>query len=330
MTTETNTLAYWLNWRFLLCAIWVLSPMVLASFLIWKYEGSKDSETDEEESLQETAGSLYEDEAWRTCLKEIHPAWLLAFRIISFITLSAFLVANIIVDGGGIFFYYTQWTFASVTIYFGLGSLLSIYGCYQYCTGAVGDCVGLDAERGTYVAPMHEENANECNITKSWVPDKQYYVRQTAGIWGYIFQIIFQMNAGAVILTDSVYWLILFPLLSENKDYTPTVFLIVMHSVNAVFLLGDAILNCLRFPWFRMAYFILWTGIFVIFQWVIHACVSMWWPYPFLDLSSSYAPLWYLAVAVMHLPSYAFFVLIIRMKHFLLSRWFPNSYQCTA
>lgn len=81
--------------------------------------------------------------------------------------------------------------------------------------------------------------------------------------------------------------------------------MVCMHSVNAVFLVGDMILNCMvsfyflsgsttllfvqfpshwmrifssfqRFPFFRIAYFVLWTAAFVIFQWIIHACVSMW------------------------------------------------------
>ncbi|KAI3821060.1 hypothetical protein L1987_08616 [Smallanthus sonchifolius] len=43
-----------------------------------------------------------------------------------------------------------------------------------------------------------------------------------------------------------------------------------MLSVNAVLLLVDIVLNHLR---------------------IIHACVSMWWPYSFLDLSSPYAPI---------------------------------------
>jgi hypothetical protein len=82
------------------------------------------------------------------------------------------------------------------------------------------------------------------------------------------------------------------------------------------------------FPWFRMGYFCLWTVTYVIFQWIVHACINLWynkplflvltqllrrrkthyytllsntsflswkqrWPYPFLDLSSSFAPLWY-------------------------------------
>ncbi|KAI3931313.1 hypothetical protein MKX01_040230 [Papaver californicum] len=315
LPTATDTLAYWLNWRFLLCAIIVLTPMVFAAYIIW-----------------------------RPCLKQIHPACLLAFRVFAFGTLLTFLVWNIVIGGAGIFFYYTQWTFASVIIYFGLGSLLSIYGCYQYCTRAVGDHVMLDEDRGSYVAPMPEENGNEGNISKSWVPE-QHYVCKTAGTWGYIFQTMFQMNAGAVILTDFVYWLVLYPLLSHlpQYHYKPTLFRLSisssicflfcafhMHSLNAVFLLVDTILNCLQFPWFRITYFLLWTGIFVIFQWIMHACVSIWWPYPFLDLSSSYAPLWYLGVAVIHLPCYFFFALITKLKHSLLSKWFPNSYQRMA
>ncbi|WCJ43375.1 hypothetical protein M5689_024118 [Euphorbia peplus] len=55
-------------------------------------------------------------------------------------------------------------------------------------------------------------------------------------------------------------------------------------------------LNCLRFLVLRIAYFILWTSVFVIFQWIIHACISMWWPYPFLDLSFPCAPLWYMGL----------------------------------
>jgi len=34
--------------------------------------------------------------------------------------------------------------------------------------------------------------------------------------------------------------------------------------------------NMQRFPVFRFAYFLLWTAAFVISQWIIHACVSIW------------------------------------------------------
>jgi hypothetical protein len=51
---------------------------------------------------------LYDDEAWRPCLRDIHPAWLLAYRLISFFVLLSLLIVIVISDGGDIFYYYTQ------------------------------------------------------------------------------------------------------------------------------------------------------------------------------------------------------------------------------
>ncbi|XP_077244174.1 UDP-N-acetylglucosamine-N-acetylmuramyl-pyrophosphoryl-undecaprenol N-acetylglucosamine protein isoform X2 [Tasmannia lanceolata] len=331
MTADTTTSHYWLNWRVLVCGIWILVPMVAASVLIWKYEGSNAAKQQRGETQHETEGSLYEDESWRPCLKEIHPVWLLVFRIVAFLILLALLIANVVVDGGGIFYFYTQWTFTLVTIYFGLGSLLSLYGCNQIHNKVRGDNVGhmtLDTEQGTYMAPTHEGNANVSSTAKTSAHQEEHRIRQTAGIWDYVFQFAYQTCAGAVILTDVAFWLIIFPLLTL-KDYRLNFLLVVMHSINALFLLGDAALNCLRFPWFRISYFVLWTAIYVIFQWIVHACVSIWWPYPFLDLSSAHAPIWYFSVALLHLPCYAIFALLIKLKHFLFLKWFPQSYQCS-
>ncbi|XP_020259749.1 uncharacterized protein LOC109836301 isoform X3 [Asparagus officinalis] len=331
MTANTTVSYYWLNWRVLLCAVWILISMMVAAILIWKYEGSDSEREEGAESRRKALGFLYDDESWMPCLKLIHPAWLLAFRVLAFFLLLALLITNVIIDGASIFYYYTQWTFVLVTVYFGLGSLLSAYGCHQYLKKMGGDMMNgssLDAERGVYAAHISERSETVHRTIKNSVFNEEHNVRKVAGIWGYVFQIIYQTNAGAVMLTDCVFWFIIFPFLAI-KDYDLNIILIGMHSVNAIFLLGDTALNNLRFPWFRISYFLLWTSGFVIFQWLLHAFVSIWWPYPFLDLSSPQAPLWYLLVALMHIPCYAIFPVIIKMKHNLLSRWFPQSYIYT-
>lgn len=73
-----------------------------------------------------------------------------------------------------------------------------MYGCYQYHNRIGGDRVGnvaLDAEQGTNVTPTHAENTNMSNIVKCLGSLEEDHVRQTAGIWGYAFQIIFQVKS---------------------------------------------------------------------------------------------------------------------------------------
>ncbi|KGN62302.1 uncharacterized protein LOC101209375 isoform X2 [Cucumis sativus] len=329
MTTDTNTLSYWLNWRFFLCALFLSTVMIVAALLIWKYEGSKRSKSGSRDDSQVSVGSLYEDELWRTCLKEIHPLCLLAYRMLAFALLFGLILSEAIVSGGRIFLFYTQWTFTLVTLYFGLATSFSIYGCCRKRddNGSSTEHTSLDAERGTYVPPTLGVNSLDVdNSAKSLSSREGFHTRKAAGVGGYAFQIIFQVSAGAVVLTDIVFWFILYPfILSRSRGLS--FFIVTMHSVNAVCLLGETILNGLRYPFFRIGYFVLWTGIFVIFQWILHACVSMPWPYPFLDLSPPSAPLWYVGVGLMNVPCFGVFALLIKMKQSLLPKLFPRSFQ---
>ncbi|XP_055828851.1 uncharacterized protein LOC129896892 isoform X1 [Solanum dulcamara] len=332
MTVDTTTSNYWLNWRVTLCSIWILASMVFASILITKYEGPSGIRNRRREQEKDSPGLLYEDEVWKPCLKTIHPGWLLGYRVVAFLILLLLLILNVAVDGGELFYYYTQWTFTLITIYFGLGSVLSMYGCYQYHNKVGGDGIGnerADAEYGSRRLTVNIESNSSTNAAKQVGENAEQSSRQIADFWGYVFQIIFQMNAGAVTLTDCVFWFILVPFLTI-RGYNLNFWIINMHSINVVFLLGDTALNCLRFPWFRIGYFFLWTAVYVVFQWAVHACISIWWPYPFLDLSSSFSPLWYSSVAVMHIPCYGIFVLVMKLKHHLLKKWFPHSYQCAG
>ncbi|KAA8514863.1 hypothetical protein F0562_018042 [Nyssa sinensis] len=73
-----------------------------------------------------------------------------------------------------------------------LGSLLSMYGCYQYHNkvGRTGiDNEAFDTEQDPYVAPTNAENSN---ASKCLGTNKETHVPQTECFWGYVFHIIFQ------------------------------------------------------------------------------------------------------------------------------------------
>uniref|UniRef100_A0A161ZVJ7 Uncharacterized protein n=1 Tax=Daucus carota subsp. sativus TaxID=79200 RepID=A0A161ZVJ7_DAUCS len=313
-TSDTTSLSYWLNWRFFLCTICVFIPMLGATYIIWKYECLYPPKPDREEAEEDNLWFRYANDSWMPCVEEIHPICLMTFRIFSFCLILTALVVDVVVRGGSLFHYYTQWTLALVTIYFGHRKIFS-------GNDASNDVV--DAERGSYVSLIQHEAASGVNIGKYSCYQDKYPLSRTASKCGQVLQIMFQMTAGAVVLTDCLYWCVIFPFLTI-KDYDFNFFTVMEHSLNAILLFGETTLNGLRFPWFRISYFILLTGVYVIFEWIVHASVSLWWPYPFLDLSFPSAPLWYLAVALMHLPCYALVALIIKTKYYVLYRWFPQ------
>ena len=108
VTADTTDLSYWLNWRVLLCSVWVFTPMVAALLLLCKYEDSDYLKFRRGETRQDRSKDFCGDEAWRPCLKIVHPLWLLAYRVIAFFLLLVILIAKVVVSGGGIYFYYTQ------------------------------------------------------------------------------------------------------------------------------------------------------------------------------------------------------------------------------
>ncbi|XP_039127628.1 uncharacterized protein LOC120263720 isoform X3 [Dioscorea cayenensis subsp. rotundata] len=225
--------------------------------------------------------------------------------------------------------YYTEWTFTLVIIYFVIGACISAHGCWIYSkyhhpdNEETNGFLNGNVEEHSSVTLTYRTKQNR-NMTKLQKYLEQEDKDQRAGFWGYAMQVIYQTSAGAVVLTDVVFWGLLVPLLSEH--FKVNLIMASMHSVNAIFLLIDTALNSMSFPWFRMAYFILWSCAYVSFQWILHACGFTWWPYPFLELDTPWAPLWYLCMALVHIPCYGFFVLVVKAKNSFLSKFFPNAY----
>ncbi|XP_059659249.1 uncharacterized protein LOC132306067 isoform X2 [Cornus florida] len=288
-------------------------------YVLWKREGG--GKGDIERSMYESLligrpaesnatnyprprGHVSSSQLWTSCWRGLHPLWLLGLRFVSCVVLAGFLAADIITYDTTIFVYYTEWTFALVIIYFAIGTVVSAHGCVLYYysrkppsdNGERGEFLKMDVGESisTNAATSRGKNFRGSIKLQSHYYDEEE-MRQRAGFWGYLMQTAYQLMG-------------------------------CMHTLNAVFLLLDTSVNSLPFPWFRLSYFVLWSCCYVIFQWVIHACGFPWWPYPFLELSTSWAPVWYLCLAVVHIPCYGLYSLLARAKNSIFSRLFPHAF----
>ncbi|KAI0511568.1 hypothetical protein KFK09_012198 [Dendrobium nobile] len=316
---EDQGLAYWMRWQVFVCALIAALPSLIAMAVILKAEKQPLS-----------AASL-----WAPCWKKLNPYWLLAYRGLVFLFMVLLLGQMVLLRGAFNFFFYTQWTFALVIVYFAFGTMASAHGCWTYSKQPISE-----NEETSCLLRGDVEQCHDANLALTGVKDRdgdifsifrgeQMHKRvheERTGLWGHFMQIVYQTSAGAVILTDVVFWCLIVPFMS-NVHFRVNLIMACLHSLNAIFLLVDSALNSLPFPFFGMAYFVLWSCIYVTFQWILHACGLKWWPYSFMDLSTPLAPLWYLAMALIHIPCFGIFYLIAKAKNSYFPKVFPTSYR---
>ncbi|XP_058083343.1 uncharacterized protein LOC131231229 isoform X1 [Magnolia sinica] len=312
-------------------SLWVLRQREAAGKLDGgtKYESLLVDRTDGDDLVGHTpSGHLGSTQLWMTCWSGVHPIWLLATRGASCIVLVGFLAWDILRYDTSIFVYYTEWTFTLVIVYFALGTVISAHGCWMYSNHLMeneesGGFLKTDSESKSTTATFRTNKIR--GTIKVQSRHQQEEIERRAGFWGYLMQSIYQTCAGAAMLTDIVFWGLIVPFLSI-EHFSLNMLMGCMHVLNALFLLLDTALNSMPFPWFRLAYFVLWSCLYVIFQWVLHACGFTWWPYPFLELSTPWAPLWYFCLALVHIPCYGFYAIIVKLKNSTFPRLFPHAY----
>ncbi|XP_010941491.2 uncharacterized protein [Elaeis guineensis] len=329
-------MAFLVHWYHLLCLAVVVGAVAGSLWAIFRRSECgrhRDHDTKHESLLAAGDGSMTSYvgscQLWMSRWRGVHPVFLLAFRLLAAVTMAAVLFWDIRTYDFSIMLYYTEWTFTLVIIYFLIATSISAHGCWIYSKH-----VTEIEEADGFIKRDCEENMPAMNFgpkrNRKAIKLQRYYEQgeneQKAGFWGYIMQVTYQTSAGAVVLTDVVFWVLLVPFLSA-ENFSLDLVMGCMHSLNLVFLVLDTALNSLPFPWFRMAYFVLWSCIYVIFQWVLHACGFSWWPYPFLELSTPWAPLWYLSLALVHFPCYGLYSLIAKVKITFFTKFF--SHVCT-
>ncbi|KAL3531560.1 hypothetical protein ACH5RR_010882 [Cinchona calisaya] len=310
---------YWLRWQVPVCALVFLVPTLVSLILIRKRRRASSGHL------------LHHHHLWIPCWRNLHPRWLLYYRALACLTMTFLLYQIVQSFGFLVFFFYTQWTFALVVVYFALATIISARGCSIYSTTTTFAQSQSEQHKDRFSKNNSEEEETKDDQSKGKqgkgfiMYQSQVPIDQQAGFWGNLMLSIYQTCAGAVMLTDIVFWCLLLPFMS-GEHFQLTLLIAYMHSVNAVFLILDSALNSLEFSWFGIVYFILWSSSYVVFQWALHVCCFTWWPYPFLDLSNPWAPMWYLALALVHIPCYGLYVLLVKGKNSIFSKIVPHAY----
>ncbi|KAJ7537756.1 hypothetical protein O6H91_11G021000 [Diphasiastrum complanatum] len=318
------------RWPLLLCIVEVAVLAVGAVLLIVRYDGNSKPTTNPSVG-QDIKNMIAEkpncEELWMACGGKLHPGWLLAFRALAFVYLLPLLLYNFITDGPSVFYFYTQWTFALLIAYFGIAVYISSKACLHLRERKEKNTSARKRSNAPYLGSEAVEDheagyliRDESDRASIQILSSADFQRKNASkVLESTMQTIFQVSAPAVLITDSVYWLLLAPLFSP-ATLDQNFLNVNMHGVNAILLMGEISLNSMPFPWFRGAYFALWSILYVVFQWSVHLLGLQWWPYPFLDISTPWAPLWYLGLIAVHFACFGVCLGLVKAKE-NLSCW---------
>jgi hypothetical protein len=338
-------------WPFLICIFMVTSFVVVGIAILCRYEGGKVSgprlEQLEDPSIVGILpiGYLCREELWMSCGGAVRPELLLVFRALAVAYLLPQLLYNIVKDGFSGYFFYTQWTFTLLILYFSLALRVSVdhfvnekfnrslpariespdFGDEQVMLDEDDEVEGAGVRS---ILQNGKDPATEQGKGQLPFAPGRGEKLEDAGIAGYVTQAVFQAVLPAVLLTDMVYWCLLVPFVLP-KTTRHTFIDVNMHAVNALLLLTEFALNSLRFPWFRIGYIILWSASYTYFQWTLFTTgLSHKWPYPFMDVKTPWAPAWYLFIIVFHGICFALCLLLALGKQSIWSRFnFPTTHR---
>ncbi|KAG0588486.1 hypothetical protein KC19_2G246600 [Ceratodon purpureus] len=322
------------HYPFAVCIAFVSCFAVGALFLLWRYEGARGAGSRRNDVVADDpsvvgilpAGRLSRAELWSACGGAVSPNWLLLFRALCFAYLLPVLVFNVLLKNVMVFFFYTEWTFTLLIVYFALAFRQSLLHYLETRSAAAHpeSAVGLlneDLEAVSDGGGVGKGVSDDCDSAPSLPFARGREVQEGAGVAGYVTQCVFQTVLPAAILTDLVYWGLLVPIFLP-ANFHHSFIDINMHAVNLVLLALEFCLNSLRFPWFRISYFILWSSAYCFLQWSLFSSgITRFWPYPFMNVDTPYAPAWYFSIIVFHGICYAICLLLALGKQSIWSRF---------
>lgn len=188
--------------------------------------------------------------------------------------------------------FYTSWNFIAQGVYFGIAAARTLQVRRLQQGSRRGYAPLLDETRSTGAA--------------------------TGSHHGWIrLELALDVCLATSILISVIVWTILYPY--AVKMHYPEKFLnwvsYSQHALNVVFLQVDFLSTRHAVSLRALPLLIAWPSVYSVFTWILHGTVAKgFWPYPFMEVNTPYAPLWYVGLLVAHTLGFAIVYAISRCK----------------
>lgn len=260
------TPGFTLSWETVVVAAEIAAALSTSFWLLCRRDRSHEHERDEPTALEREQPPLAQP---RACCSL---AGLLRFRLAAVVFYASVQLYDLYRTRFLCMFFYTSWNFIAQGVYFAV------------------------AAKRTFAAHQRSRDGYTALLEPS------VRVRREPLKW-LTLELVLDVCLATSILISTIVWTILYPY--AVKLHRPETVLnpvsYCQHALNVVVLQIDFFCTQHRVSLRALPLIIAWPSVYTVFTWIVHGAIAQgFWPYPFLEVNTPYAPLWYGGLLAAH------------------------------
>ncbi|RLN87375.1 hypothetical protein BBJ28_00001441 [Nothophytophthora sp. Chile5] len=201
--------------------------------------------------------------------------------------------------------FYTSWNFIVQGVYFGFAAvrtrqvLLRQHEERSHAYTALLDNADYDGSEGPYGERKRVGGARGGGV--GWIS----------------MDLVLDVCLATSLLISAVVWTVLYPyaVRTGHPERILNSVSYCQHAGNVLLLQLDFFATQHRVSRDALPLMMTWPSLYAIFAWIVHGTIAKgFWPYPFLELHTPWAPVWYGGLLVAHMAALALVLMLSRVK----------------
>ncbi|KAG7389980.1 hypothetical protein PHYBOEH_007177 [Phytophthora boehmeriae] len=143
-------------------------------------------------------------------------------------------------------------------------------------------------------------------------------VARSSGLQWINLELLLDVCLAASLLISVVVWTVLYPYAVKigHPEAVLNSVSYCQHGANVVLLQLDFFATGHQVSRDALPLIMTWPSLYTIFAWIVHGTIAKgFWPYPFLELNTPWAPVWYGGLLIAHVSALMLMMLLSRVKH---------------